>query len=617
VLREALAETLAGRGDHAGAVEALRGALPRRGSPAPLSERGEALRLSELLAAELLTAGGAAPVAEAVDLRRQVLSAYAAPDPLGDSALAAAARLALALEQAGDEPGARAVCEALLGRARAEAARQAPDAAATAHRVAVHLAWAGDMARAEEAFRLAHAGLTAAPGDAPGASLALVGLSHARLAQGNIDEAEAAARQAWDLVARNAGDSGRGPAAVARAEVLAAQGRRGEAVALLRDAAGRGQTWWSVFDATEDNYMSMLFRMDRATAAGAVQEAATLCRDFVVLAQAGLLDTDADAARRVWRAARPVVAATRTGAGADGVATDSVDAAGGPARFDARTRLGELRARWMLAASRGTDQPRRPAARSAALFAWGPDEVERLGRILQARPDDPDVLASRASFLGRLGRHREALADFERAVQLQPCRHQAWIQLLALRLYLGDAEGHRRDAATAVRIFGDSGIREVCDRIAKAVAVGERPPDLDRLTAMVDRAVAPGENPHRAWFHVCKALVEYRRGNYQAALDWSDDHPDDADPPRVAYRDVLRAMAQHRLGRTEAARAQLAQASRWIDARGNAPGQDDPGGDIHDCLNPLTLRREAEALILGVSGPPAAKEPRLAPGLPG
>src|SRR5205085_2861471 len=102
-----------------------------------------------------------------------------------------------------------------------EAARRAPDAAATAYRVAVHLAWAGDMARAADAFRLAHAGLASATGDALDvldASLALAGLSHALLAQDKVEDAEAAARQAWDLVAGNASDPTAAPAALARAD---------------------------------------------------------------------------------------------------------------------------------------------------------------------------------------------------------------------------------------------------------------------------------------------------------------------------------------------------------------------------------------------------------------
>lgn len=71
-------------------------------------------------------------------------------------------------------------------------------------------------------------------------------------------------------------------------------------------------------------------------------------------------------------------------------------------------------------------------------FGWRTPAMNCYERILEARPDDVDTLASAGFELARAGRKREALARFDRVVAIDPGRAEPWFNRGFLAQELGD-----------------------------------------------------------------------------------------------------------------------------------------------------------------------------------
>jgi Flp pilus assembly protein TadD len=100
-------------------------------------------------------------------------------------------------------------------------------------------------------------------------------------------------------------------------------------------------------------------------------------------------------------------------------------------------------------------------------------------------------------------------------------------------------------------------------------------------------------------------MAEYRAGRYEQAVDWLR-----KSEPRLhdwvfgkSVTNFFLAMAYHRLGRPDEARAALAQALKFVE---QAYGTLDhiPVGDWYSWLMCQIVRREAEALISGKAAEP-------------
>jgi serine/threonine protein kinase len=178
----------------------------------------------------------------------------------------------------------------------------------------------------------------------------------------------------------------------------------------------------------------------------------------------------------------------------------------------------------------------------------------------------------------------------------------------------GDADGYRRfQQDVLTRFAGNSS--PFADRVLKICLL--LPADGKLLDALAPFAEAAGRSCladqtagdafRAAWEAMSLALWEYRRGNFAQAGEWcrrclnSPDH----NVPRAATARVILALASHRLGRNEAARAELAAGREELDNK--LKGRDERGTPVQgfwfDVALAKILLREAEAEVFAARKP--------------
>jgi tetratricopeptide (TPR) repeat protein len=173
----------------------------------------------------------------------------------------------------------------------------------------------------------------------------------------------------------------------------------------------------------------------------------------------------------------------------------------------------------------------------------------------------------------------------------------------------GDVDGYEHFRQAAVTRF-TGGTHPFADRIVKISLL--LPADqklmkaLQPLADVTTQSFATNADANAdifmaAWSSVSLALVEYRRGNYVKAADWCQRCLNYREyiAPRTATAQIILAMSDQQLGKTNEARTQLAQAREII---GNKfKSQLDRGtpmqGFWFDWVFAQILLREAETLI--------------------
>jgi len=121
----------------------------------------------------------------------------------------------------------------------------------------------------------------------------------------------------------------------------------------------------------------------------------------------------------------------------------------GPVRWaDTAARdLRQRRMQRMTATLRATDIPPealRDELRQLAAHDQWPDALVAVDRLLEARPDDPDLLFERAAILLRLRRHVAAITTLNDVLAKQPTHARAWFNLAVAHQALGHIEDARR-----------------------------------------------------------------------------------------------------------------------------------------------------------------------------
>jgi tetratricopeptide (TPR) repeat protein len=273
------------------------------------------------------------------------------------------------------------------------------------------------------------------------------------------------------------------------------------------------------------------------------------------------------------------------------------------------------------------------AAAVADLYAAAGDwalSVEQFNKLITAETADSALLARRATANLGAKMWEAALADWKRAIQLQPdLLKRAFDELKGAHRWndaipLGKqlVELKRDDTIEWLRVVplyllaGDeAGYAEYCNQMAAQFATSTKPEDAERVTkAALMRAGAfdPAKLPAAAftqslddgtaseglvaWAWGTRALVAYRSGNAEAAVKCiaRSEEFRPADAAKALNLAVL-AMAQHQLGDRDLAKTTLEELSQLV-LRLQAS---DPSNENHDNLFARILLREAEAQVAG------------------
>ena len=234
------------------------------------------------------------------------------------------------------------------------------------------------------------------------------------------------------------------------------------------------------------------------------------------------------------------------------------------------------------------------------------DEIrQNSGQVPRRDPRNAATLYySRGTLLCRAGRFREALPDFDKAIELDPEDSQKYFFAAPVYLYAGDVEGYQRVSRDMVRLFRTSPVRQVTVRVARISLLQPDPRgDLELFAGLIEGAVAQ-ERTFVDWFRTTQGLVEYRRGRYEDAIKAVKDLPEQGamTPYGRSLAGLVLAMSHARAGRPEQARRILVDAEARVEALRATPGACDLDQFSHWCTYQVLLT-QARAVVNGPPGP--------------
>jgi tetratricopeptide (TPR) repeat protein len=238
-------------------------------------------------------------------------------------------------------------------------------------------------------------------------------------------------------------------------------------------------------------------------------------------------------------------------------------------------------------------------------------ELAGLCRDVQRYPGSPNALAARGKWLLTRGRFDEAERDYARLVQLHPADHWHWYYRGCLLAYLGREKDHREHCRAMLGQFADAADFATIERTTKPALLmtGGAGSDVEELARRAERArqLAP-DSPVTA---LLIGLAECRVDRYEQAAGWLEKcrtlQQDLA--ARTIAADAYLAIARHRLGQEQEARAALERAARRagkdLPPAGSGYLDTNTSAGMENWLVAQTALREAEQLVLGRQPPPA------------
>ena len=232
-------------------------------------------------------------------------------------------------------------------------------------------------------------------------------------------------------------------------------------------------------------------------------------------------------------------------------------------------------------------------------------------------PSNPNPFLNRARYRARRGMFVDAANDLAKAISVGPEDHWSWYNRGCVLAYLRETQAYHEHCRQMIKRFARPEQVHIGERTAKIALL--LPVDLEAeeqtgLRRWLEAAVNAGGN-YLPYYQMGMGLLEYRagKGHFEAALDWLDKSAtrlrDTHQSPAVA---LLRAMALHRLGRLEQARAAFDTGQSDMKRLPRA-GVEDLGNDVYDWLLGQTIYREASELFAAET--PASSTPTTGPGV--
>jgi eukaryotic-like serine/threonine-protein kinase len=218
------------------------------------------------------------------------------------------------------------------------------------------------------------------------------------------------------------------------------------------------------------------------------------------------------------------------------------------------------------------------------------------------------ALLLRRGFLhARLGQWKPADDDYTRAIELDPDAHDGWYELAAVRLQMGDLDGHRRHCQDMLRRFGRTSDPFRAERTAKAcLIVPDTVADREQVVRMTEQALqlplSTDQKWAYTWFLVSRGMADCRAGRPRQAIDWIEKGLQQSEGTPPVYEALSRlflSMAYHQLKENDKAREALGEAVRVIDQKLPKAESGDLEDSWLDWVFCQVVRRETEKLIGG------------------
>jgi tetratricopeptide (TPR) repeat protein len=263
----------------------------------------------------------------------------------------------------------------------------------------------------------------------------------------------------------------------------------------------------------------------------------------------------------------------------------------------------------MIAARPKEAGPYVDRARTCLKRNQGTEALAAYERAVEMSPDDVQLWLEIAHLDDSLGRWHEAAKAFQHALELEPGDHATYFHAAPVLLLAGDEAGYRRACRDMLARFGRTKEVAVAERVVKTCLLrGDGVDDREPVYRLADEVLAAAvDDRGNPWGQLALGMAEYRRGRLDDAAkrlkELSGIEP--PMPMAQAMANVFLAMSLRRLDRRDEARQALDRAAaiqeRQFPKVESFPNEWPRG----EWLRLQVARKEAEALLGGDRGPPA------------
>jgi tetratricopeptide (TPR) repeat protein len=173
-------------------------------------------------------------------------------------------------------------------------------------------------------------------------------------------------------------------------------------------------------------------------------------------------------------------------------------------------------------------------------------------------PASAGVLAARVDFMGRQGRWQEAAADAALVLKYQPADHYRYHILAGLLAITRNRADYEQLCQRILPMFTNTSNPYIAERVADdCLLLPKSGADLKQVNKLADMAVTSAAD--EPYFQACKALSEYRLGQFPEAGQWAEKSLKTSQVFARAKGCAVLAMVQWQLGQKDVARATLAE----------------------------------------------------------
>jgi tetratricopeptide (TPR) repeat protein len=319
----------------------------------------------------------------------------------------------------------------------------------------------------------------------------------------------------------------------------------------------------------------------------------------------GVIPLTADEFRNLWQSLRAKFPEYFVASTQDGLAWHRREAKDSEWQRTWSSALAHLNA--LLESEPGHGRLHTRKARALEELGRREDALSASARAVALAPWDWEAWNQRGTDHAELGRWAEAKADFAKVLELDETRSFVLRQLAMIELALNNLEGYRQACIKLFARYEDSSDLVTVDEAAWiCVLAADAVADQDALTKLVTKLVPEGAE-HPIYLQTVGA-ANYRAGHYEAAVSRLNEGirgRKERDPSKAegdACDWLFLAMAHHRLGHPDEARAFHDKARQWIAASTrDQPADDSFGPRIwwQNWVRLQVLSREAETTLNG------------------